>query len=109
MSETELRADNARLRGDIHIYDNTIRRLLKAQETILQIDHMIRLDILRRELSDPVAVSDGLVRAARAIAANKRGLSVEDPEVERVYRSYIGQARAAIEAFHALQPEGRES
>jgi hypothetical protein len=35
-------------------------------------------------------------RAARAIAANKRGVSTDDAAIDTVWTSYIGQARAAI-------------
>jgi hypothetical protein len=39
-------------------------------------------------------------KVARAIAANnKRGLSPDAPEVDAVWHSYCGQARAAIEAM----------
>lgn len=33
---------------------------------------------------------------ARAIAANKRGLPVDDPRVDKVWSAYCGQARAAL-------------
>jgi hypothetical protein len=40
-----------------------------------------------------------LERAARAIAASKRGLDVSDPIINRVWASYVGQARAAVDAY----------
>ena len=46
--------------------------------------------------------------AARAIAASKRGSSPGTPEIDAVWRSYMGQAKAAISAYlsHApAQPE----
>jgi len=33
---------------------------------------------------------------ARAIAANKRGLPVDDPRIDKVWSAYCGQARAAL-------------
>lgn len=38
-------------------------------------------------------------RAARALAAHKRGLPPDDPEIDRVWASYCGQVRAVIEAL----------
>ena len=41
----------------------------------------------------------GIEASARAIAASKRGLSPSDAEIDRVWTSYVGQARAAIIAW----------
>lgn len=98
-------ADNARLRGDIHLFERSNKRLLKAQETILQVDAVIREDLLR--LSETVA-SDRIVAAARAIAASKRGVMADDPTIDAVYSSYIGQARASIGAFLLSVPQGEK-
>jgi hypothetical protein len=38
----------------------------------------------------------GVSSRARAIAASKRGLPLDDPEVTRVAAAYEGQARAAL-------------
>lgn len=52
----------------------------------------------------PVGIPDAVARAARAIAANKRGLPIGSPEVDRVWFSYCGQARAALAAGWATAP-----
>lgn len=50
------------------------------------------------------SVPSAVERAAKAIAANKRGLTPDNPEVERVWPSYCGQARAALAAAWNEQP-----
>lgn len=42
--------------------------------------------------------------ASRAIAASKRGSSSDAPEIDAVWRSYMGQARAAIAAYLSAMP-----
>ncbi len=41
-------------------------------------------------------MSDLVEPAARAIAAHKRGLPTDHPEIDRVWSSYCGQVRAAL-------------
>lgn len=43
-------------------------------------------------------------RVARSIAANKRKLDPNEPEIDRVWNAYCGQARAAIAAL--MEPTG---
>lgn len=42
--------------------------------------------------------------AARAIAASKRGYRPDAPEIDAVWRSYMGQAKAAIAAYLSAMP-----
>ena len=42
--------------------------------------------------------------AARASAASKRGSSSLTPAIDAVWRSYMGQARAAIAAYLSITP-----
>lgn len=42
--------------------------------------------------------------ASRAIAASKRGGSPNAPEIDTVWRSYMGQAKAAIAAYLSAMP-----
>ena len=44
-------------------------------------------------------LSECLEVCARAIAANKRGKKPNDPEIDRIWNSYRGQAKACILAF----------
>jgi hypothetical protein len=46
--------------------------------------------------------------AARAIAAHKRNCSLSHPDVERVWTSYLGQARAALTAAEPFLAQVRE-
>ena len=46
---------------------------------------------------------DAIEAAARSIAANKRGLRSDDPAIDRVWQSYAGQARAALNGCGLLQ------
>ena len=45
-----------------------------------------------------------LERASRAIAAQRRGLTTDDPKVDRVWTSYCGQVRAALAAAWTIAP-----
>lgn len=50
-------------------------------------------------------MSDNLMeRVARAIAASRRGLSVDDPEIDRVWSGYGGCAKAAMAECNNWQP-----
>lgn len=49
-------------------------------------------------------LTEGLELVARAIAAQKRNCSTSHPDVDRVWTSYVGQARSAVAAFLSAQP-----
>lgn len=52
----------------------------------------------------PASVPSALERAARAIASNKRGLPPHATEIDRIWTSYCGQARAALSAAWTVAP-----
>lgn len=58
-------------------------------------------EVAQRPVEDPLAAvgEDVAERVARAIAANKRGLSPASPLINSKWQSYAGQARAAISAM----------
>jgi NTP pyrophosphatase (non-canonical NTP hydrolase) len=86
----------ARVGGEAwHLVDRQSR---EDSDLVLIVWHETLYDHdLIQSLQARLSISEENVeRGARAIAAHKRGLSPDDPEIDRVWSSYCGQVRACI-------------